>query len=159
MVANDFEDSEYHQLLQKAWDGEVTGVALFDALCEYHPAHEPILRLLQKLEDVTEACAAQVGHDSGLAASPDSQRKAVEIAQRIGGKPWTIMWEEMLPLVCDDLVDLQRLRELAKPVHHERCDQLVEHEAALIECGRRLMATSATGDAAEPINAYLAKYE
>jgi hypothetical protein len=136
-------DDDLGSLWVKAYQGEVSGEALFGGLAARtdDPDHRRKWEVLEKLEARTrEACVGAMERN-GLPTGPDPAVVAEAEGRAEAGS--TLAWNDLMaffePITTEFLALYRRIGELAEADRAE-ADLLVAHEEALREFARRELA-------------------
>jgi hypothetical protein len=128
-------DDDLNVLWVKAYQGEVSGEALFGRLSELvaEPGHRHRLDVLRELEARTKAALVPAMEHHGLPtdADPDVERDARTLADASASLPWSVLMEAFEPITTQFIALYTRIGELARPADRGVADLLVAHEEAL----------------------------
>ncbi len=128
-------------LLVRAYQGEVSGEALFGRLAEQcaQPDHRRKLGVLRELEARTRHAMvpAMERHGLPVEADPAVERDAEALADGVATLPWSDLLSAFEPITTQFLALYRRIGELAPPEDGEMAGLLVDHEEALREFARR----------------------
>ena len=131
-------------LLVKAYQGEVSGEALFGTLAEHtqDDDHQRKLVTLRLLETRTKNALVPAMRRNDLPIEPDPP--VVRDAEVRATKAASLSWSDFLgffePITTQYIALYDRIRELADGDDHAAAQLLVAHEKALREFSRRELA-------------------
>lgn len=146
-------------LIRRAYEGEITGCALYRTMItgEMLGSHD-VLPLLYEVERITAEALEPVVARFDVSVDPDAAAaEGVRLAAEFSDVSWNAMWESIVELADDYLLDFYRL-ETALEGHEFAAvaRQVVEHEEAQIEFARRELRNHP--DPTEPLRSYLCRY-
>lgn len=150
--------SQRAALLQRAFEGEIIGCALYDRMIG-DPAYpkKDALELLYAIERMTADALEPLIVRYDVAVSEESAtREGRQVAEALAGRPWKDMWTEVTRLADDYLTDFRCLADLLDGDEAAVGVQVVEHEEALIAFAHREIADDP--DALAPLRDYRRRY-
>ena len=144
---------ELHDLLRKAFEGEVLGEAFFArlALEATDDGQRQKLDALRRLEASTKELLRPALERHGVSTEEDGPRRtAVQLAEVSASLSWHDLLASIEPATADYVAVYMQLRGLVGDDEQELVDTLVAHEAALGEFCRRELGGEA-GHSVDPI--------
>ena len=145
-------------LLRRAYEGEIIGCAMYDALLN-DPSH-PEKQALEKLyiiERITaDALKPLLVRYQVSFCEDTATTEGRRLAESLQGRPWQEMWTEVTRLADDYLDDFKRLADVLDGEDAAIGRQVVNHEEALIAFARR--EVDGVPDASAPLDDYLRRY-
>jgi hypothetical protein len=128
-------DDDLDVLWVTAYQGEVSGEALFGRLSEHVEAHDHRHKfdVLRQLEARTRSALVPAMEHHGLPteADPDVEREARARADAAASLPWSVLMEAFEPITTQFIALYTRIGALARPEDRAVADLLVAHEEAL----------------------------
>lgn len=145
-------------LLRRAYEGEVIGCAMYQALMK--TAADPnsaALQLLYDLERITaDALRPLIRRHQVEVSETAATKEGRRLAQSLAARPWKEMWQETISLAEDYLTDFHRLVDALEDDEAAIGQQVLEHEEALIAFAHREI--DGAPDATAPLHDYLQRY-
>ena len=136
--------TDLERALYDAYQAEVMGEALFEALAETAPNQDATVKwqMLAQLEAATQNRLRPFVVAMGQDASADPQRieEGEARAERYAGMDWATQMESMLPNLRRALAAFEERERRASEEYREVCAALTAHERALITFAEQELA-------------------
>ena len=148
--------SDRDRLLRQAYEGEITGEAMFRCLGSFAETdhQKRAAQLLADLERVTGDVLLPVMTRHSVQFDRESAwREGEALTNATIATGWVSYFEQVIPLAEDALADMRRLHEMSDDQDRVATARLVAHEEAFIEFARRELGEAS--DSLEPLVRYL----